>query len=249
MAAARGHDVTLWEKKDELGGQVNVATRCLFATGIGRIGALPTAPHQPVRGTGRIRSRSHIGTRVLVEKADAVVVATGSAPYIPDLPGLEQDNVLTVWEVLMGTKPVGQRVVIIDDDGNWPSVLTAMHLAEQGKQLTIVTPMVQLGIHIDPPNYSVFYSLFYEKGAQILTTMNLKSVAGNTVIISNAFTEQETRLEPVDTVILALGWRAHADLYYSLKGKVPESHCIGDCVAPRDIGMAIYSAELIGRVL
>ena len=40
--------------------------------------------------------------RVLAEKADVVVVATGSAPYKPELPGLEQDNVLTVWEALMG---------------------------------------------------------------------------------------------------------------------------------------------------
>jgi hypothetical protein len=83
----------------------------------------------------------------------------------------------------------------------------------------------------------------------IEASLALKAVDNDTLVTTNVFTSQEVRFENVDTVVLALGWRANEDLYGALKGKVPELHRVGDCIAPRDIGMAFYSSELLGRKL
>ena len=125
--AARGHHATLLEKSDRLGGQVNLILKTpgretfewvtkdlereMRRAGVDvQLGVEATADH--VRSTG----------------PDGVVVATGAVasntgfsivnPLVERLPGVEHENVLTVWDVLEGTKEAGERVVVLDDDGS-----------------------------------------------------------------------------------------------------------------------------------
>ena len=91
--------------------------------------------------------------------ADEIVVATGSRPAgtgfqrgFPSqdsLPGVERDGVLSVEDVLAGTADVGQRVVVLDDDGDWRGGGTAWHLAEGGHEVVIVTRLPD-GRRVDP---------------------------------------------------------------------------------------------------
>jgi NADPH-dependent 2,4-dienoyl-CoA reductase/sulfur reductase-like enzyme len=153
VAAERGHRVELAEAGPELGG------------------AFRLAGLQPRRGqiTELIawyrRELSRLGVRILLgtpldgadvadTAADVVVVATGSQPagtgfqrFLPaqhELPGAGRHDVAPIEDVLSRTARPGERVVVLDDLGDWRGTGTAWHLAEAGHRVTIVTgwPMV-----------------------------------------------------------------------------------------------------------
>ena len=120
--------MTLYEKGTELGGQNNLASRIRNREYFGEVTRWQR--HELYKAGVEV----HLGTEattemVLQERPDAVVVATGSKPLrtgysshrseVMELPGVEQDNVLTVWDVFADRERVGQRVVLIDEDPIW----------------------------------------------------------------------------------------------------------------------------------
>src|SRR4030095_3864057 len=111
---------------------------------------------------------------VLAEGADTVIVATGSTPektgysnFRPDiakLPGIDQENVLSVFEVLSGIKPVGKNVVIIDDRSDFEAPMTAEYLGDQGKRVAIVTRLPYVGMKIGQATFDPYMERLTERG-------------------------------------------------------------------------------------
>ena len=124
--AERGHEITLVEQAAELGGQVNLI---LKTPGREEFGWLVTDLERRLDRFGVDARLQTEATPELVRELapDGVVVATGALPsrtgfssvnpLVETLPGVDQDNVLTSWDVLDGERPVGRRVVVLDDDG------------------------------------------------------------------------------------------------------------------------------------
>ena len=111
MAALRGHEVILYERTDRLGGQGPAQCRGPQARIHGRHHPLAGSPGRAGGGGGvRLGSAASVET-VLAAQPDAVIVATGSRPYRPDLPGFAAPHVVTSWEVLSGAVETGQRRV------------------------------------------------------------------------------------------------------------------------------------------
>ncbi|MCX7645722.1 MAG: NADPH-dependent 2,4-dienoyl-CoA reductase [Rhodobacteraceae bacterium] len=114
VAAGRGHRVTLFEKADEIGGQLTMA--CVIPG--------KEEFHGLVAWFGRMLERSGVDLRLGTEATvpdlagfDAVVVATGVVPRDPGIPGQEAPNVLSYIDVLRGGAPVGRRVAIVGAGG------------------------------------------------------------------------------------------------------------------------------------
>jgi NADPH-dependent 2,4-dienoyl-CoA reductase/sulfur reductase-like enzyme len=118
--------VTLVEREAELGGQVNLILRTPGRDELGWI--TRDLAGQLDRHGVDVRLGTEATLELVREVApDAVVVATGAVPsrtgfssvnpLVERLPGVDQDNVLTVWDVLLGLRSVGRRVVVLDDDG------------------------------------------------------------------------------------------------------------------------------------
>jgi pyruvate/2-oxoglutarate dehydrogenase complex dihydrolipoamide dehydrogenase (E3) component len=197
----------------------------------------------------------------LVEEiaTDGVVVATGAVPsrsgfsmvnpMVDRLPGAEQDNVVDGWDVLTGERPIGERVVVLDDDGSRYAAGVCEVLLDQGKQVEVVSrfnalfPQTLYNLDL-----ATLYGRLMSKGLRDRLNSWAKAVDGTSVTVFNLFTGQETALD-ADTVVLATGPRANDALYLSLKGRVASLHRIGDCVAPRKLDHAIYEGELAGREL
>ena len=88
---------------------------------------------------------------ILEQAPDAVVVATGSVPVSKPFPGdYGPPAVLTGWDVIQGTHPVGEKVLFIDEDGGHHAMATAELLAEQGKKVDMVTSDLFIGIELAP---------------------------------------------------------------------------------------------------
>ncbi len=254
MAAERGHEVTLYEKDGELGGQVNLARR------------LPLRDEfwECVRylrfRMERLPIRVTLNTAVTPElidqlHPDVVIVATGALPlkngltsYWPyEVPGWEQDNVLSVEDVLAGDGPVGQHVVVYEDTNHHRGVGICEYLADRGHHVEVVTrqPFVAMDLTLTL-NQPFLYKRFFEKGIVMSPHEAMKEIRGRQVVVFNIYTNKERTIDPADTVVMATMKKSDDALYHALKGRVPELHRIGDCVQPRLVTEAIWEGFTIG---
>jgi pyruvate/2-oxoglutarate dehydrogenase complex dihydrolipoamide dehydrogenase (E3) component len=258
IATLRGHEVTLYEKEQELGGQVLLAAKLPTRNELGS-----SARYLSLQ-MGSLGVNTNLGMEATIEtiqqeNPDTVVVATGSVPLktgfsvarpdLPGIPGVEQDNVTTVYNVIQGTASIGQRVLLIDDDGHHRAVGTGELMADMGKQVEIVTRLPFVGMDIAMTDLSLLYQRILEKGITLIPFTAVKEISGNQAIVYNVYSQQERTIEGIDTVVLAMGNQACNELYRSLKGKVQELYSVGDCVAPRRIAMAIYEGHKVGRAI
>ena len=192
---------------------------------------------------------------------DGVIVATGavrqshaasraSTRSSTSCPGATQDNVLTGWDVLLGSRPVGERVVVLDDDGSRAVAGVVEVLLDAGKQVELVSrwPALFPGTMttLDMPHV---YGRLLGNGLSYRLNAWASGIEDGRVSLFNLYTGAADSIEGVDTVVLATGQKANDELYFALKGTVENLHRIGDCVAPRKLDHAIYEGELAGREL
>jgi mycofactocin system FadH/OYE family oxidoreductase 2 len=256
-AAERGHTVTLYEKGPELGGQINLAAK------------LPGRDEMDGVVRWRKIQLDQLGVKVildteatpeLVEKEapDAVVVATGSSPIrtgfqgltCAEIPGYQQDYVMVAEDIIEDQAKAGNNVLILDEDLHIKALGLADLLSEQGKQVEIITRALYVGTELDAVTLSALYQRIFPKGVKLTPTSFIKEILpGGTVVAFNAITQEERKIEGIDTLVLVTGNQPEEGLYLSLKGKVKELYRVGDCVAPRKADRAIYDGHKTGRML
>ena len=239
VAVLRGHDVTLYEKEAQLGGQVNTLSKAPSREEFGQVTRYLTTQLDKLGVKVRLGIEATVDT-VKQEKPDTVIVATGSKPYILPVPGSEQDNVYNVSQVLDGKATVGERVVIYDDTGLQEGCTVADFLAEQGKRVEIITPFPTVGANVGFSLQPLIWPRLRKKGIVFTTTTALKKISGRTLTVSDVFTEEERTIDGIDTVVMSTGYRANDSLYHALRGEITELYGVGDCLAPRRALDAIH---------
>ena len=248
VAARRGHRVSLYDRGSELGGQTLIAAKAPGRDGFLDIGRYFT--HQMSLRDVDI----HLNTEVTADMVkghnpDAVIVATGSIPLIPDIPGIDGENVVNVWQVLNGEVKVGNNVVVIGDDDQMQSLSTADFLAEQGKKVEILCWGFFPGSKVEPATREMAYQRLLQKGVVLSPHTIVNEISGNTVITMDRFTNEEGRIEGVDTVVVACGGREDNGLYYDLKDRVEEIYVIGDAGGVRKVHNATMDGATVGRTV
>jgi NADPH-dependent 2,4-dienoyl-CoA reductase/sulfur reductase-like enzyme len=257
--ARRGHDVTLVEREELLGGQVNLI---LKTPGRDEFGWITRDLEVQLQRLGVDVRLGVEATPELVREfaPDGVIVATGAVPsrsgfssvnpLVDHLPGAEQDNVLTVWDVLNETRPAGQRVVVLDDDGTRYAAGVTEVLLDRGCQVELVSRWPALfPSTLTTLDMAHLYGRLLGKGLAYRLNSWALGIDGGAVTVFNLYTGAQETLDGVDTVVLATGPKANDDLYLALKGEIANVHRIGDCLAPRKLDHAIYEGYLAGREL
>jgi mycofactocin system FadH/OYE family oxidoreductase 2 len=250
VAAMRGHQVTLYEKERELGGQINIAKKGAGRSGIGRI-VTNLATHLE-----RLKVEIRLGGEVTAELVrerdpEAVVIATGSLPKENPFPGqYTSSQVVNVWRVLKGEGTVGKKVLLIDEDGHHKSTSTAEFLADQGISVDMITDALFIGVELGPIGdlYSSRQRLL-QKGVNFIADWRVQEILGTTVKAVNIYSNEARLFEGYDTIVPVIPNRPNDGLYRKLKTKIKELYRIGDCVAPRKIDMAILEGNKVGRML
>jgi mycofactocin system FadH/OYE family oxidoreductase 2 len=247
VARLRGHAVVLFEQEHELGGQIRAAARAPDRAEYG--GSIQWLERQ-VRKLG-VDVRTGVtasAESVLAEQPDTVIICTGSVSRRPRIPGIDAAHVVGAEDVLLGRDGVGRRVLVLDQDGHMRGPSAAQFLAQQGKDVEIVTSRWAVGEELDDTLRPAVYTRLFKAGVTLTPHMEVREIAGSRVRLRNVWSEQE-HWQPADTVVLALGGRARDQLYHALTGRVPELYLAGDAMAPRRLHDALLDASRAARAV
>ena len=251
VAAERGHTVTLFEKSDRLGGQINIAAAAPNRQEFGEI-SLFLEGQLARLGVEIRRGVKATADMVTAESPDAVVVATGSTPFRPAIPGADGGNVVTDREVFEAAAAIGERVVVIDTQGLRQACDVANHLALEGRIVEVITGLPYIGHGVQAGIRLHLHEELLGRGVVISRFTGVRKITEWTVETYNTvYTDLATErvIEGVDTVVLASGGRADDSLNRALQGKVGELYTVGDCLQPRDVEAAVYEGHKAGRAL
>ncbi|MBI4514317.1 MAG: FAD-dependent oxidoreductase [Deltaproteobacteria bacterium] len=246
ILAERGHAVTLYEKAAQLGGQINLITQAAGRQEFGGVVRYLAYQMEKLEIDVRLQTAA-TAAAVLAEKPDAVVVATGSLPAHPELPGADGPNVCDVSELLAGRVQPGKRAVVIDGECHYRALTAADFLLNREVAVEVLSPVFFVGMNVAMPSLIITYMNLCSKGAVFTPMHMVRSIAGDSVNAFHVFSFAERTITDIDTVVFAYPGRADDALYKQLKGQVPELYQIGDCVAPRKVDMAILEGHEVGR--
>ncbi|MFH1481248.1 MAG: FAD-dependent oxidoreductase, partial [Pseudomonadota bacterium] len=246
VAAIRGHRVVLYEKENELGGQLRIAGKAP-----GRLDFLEP-PRWYTLQLKKLGVEVHLGTVATAEmirekRPDAVVMATGSVPGKLDVPGGDRSIVVGVRDVLQEKVETGNHVVVVAKDKAMIGTSVADWLSERGKSVEVLESAIYVGTQIDQATLPMIYARLLKKGVRLTPMTRVKAIEEKAVIVANVLTGVERRIEPVDTVVLADVGTADDDLYRALKGEIKELFLIGAALAPRKLFDVIWDGARVGR--
>jgi len=244
VAARRGHQVTLYEAEDELGGQFRIASLPPWKQEI--------APYLKYLS----RQLEQAGVKVVlgqpltpsvVQKAkpDVLVVATGGKPLIPNIPGSKGENVVTAHDVLLGKAVTGQRVVVVG--GGLVGCETADFLSSYGKEVTIVEMLPQLASDMAMGPRDLLLERLRQNRVVALTSATTVEITADSVVVEHE--GHRDTIGGMDTIVLAMGVTSVNELANVIKGKVPEVHVIGDAKTPGKALDAIAAGAEVGRLI
>jgi 2,4-dienoyl-CoA reductase-like NADH-dependent reductase (Old Yellow Enzyme family)/thioredoxin reductase len=243
VSALRGHRVTLFEKEVILGGLLNVAALPPDKSDI-----VPWIKHL-IREVKKAGVEIKLGTETTWEiikaiKPDVVVMANGGSPVIPQIPGLNAGNALTAQDVLADKVKTGQNVIILG--GGQVGCETGYYLANKGKKVTIIEILPRMAGEMGMMTRRRLMDGLRGKHVILLTSTKCEEVKSDSVIVS---AEGQKKTYPMDSAIIAVGYKANEDLFKTLQGKVPELYHIGDSSQPRGIREAMNEGYKTGLSL
>lgn len=250
VACERGHTVAIYEKEDDVGGQVN-----LIGKRPGRE-SMPNVVRYLKRMLDKLNVPVHTGVTItpeliLKENPDVVVIATGSTPITKPFPGnYGPPSVMTGSDAIKGIYPMGKKILFIDEDGGHHAMATAELLVGQGRKVDIVTSDLFIGIELAPRGELYLgRQRLLQQGVTFTTDVEILEINDRKVKARDIYTNKPILFEDYDTIVLDVGNVAQDALYKQIKGRVKEVYRTGDCVAPRGIDMAIIEARHVGERL
>ena len=260
----RGYNVTLAEAQSTLGGRVIAETSLKSLSDWRRV-----ADHRTYMLSQRANVQSFMDSKLTVEdilETDAahIAIATGSHWKV-DFTGLQHHRpvpvsddavVVSVDEILKGTRPTG-KVLIYDDDHYYMASVIAEQLASEGSDVTLVTPATDLaGFTHHTLEHEHNQIRLRQLGVEIICNKEIHQVSADNVTLGCVYIESATEIA-ADAVIPVTSRAADDSLYTGLTEQqqaltehgIKTVNAVGDCYAPATIAMAVYAGHEYARTL
>ena len=244
VAAVRGHEVILYEKEKELGGQFLLAS------------IPPTKQHYKDAIDYLVRGIEELGVVVRLSfeatlqsvmeiNPDVVVVAAGASPLIPEIPGVENSHVVTYDKVLLGQFEVGDKVLVVG--GGLVGLEMADFLSSQGKKVQVVEMENRFARDMGKVAWFGLRRRLTEKKVELLKSCKVTEIFDHKVEVLEG--RQKKTLNGFHTVVLAVGSQPRNTLADEIKKRIDEVYLVGDALKPRKALEAIHEGAVVGRMI
>ncbi|APH55843.1 NADH-dependent flavin oxidoreductase [Granulibacter bethesdensis] len=266
VCAERGHQVVLFERSGEVGGQINIAAKGTWRE------ALSGIPRWLLSQIRRLNVDLRLNTEataelVQAEQPDTVIIATGGLPNPGHLPGAE--HIISSWDILTGRVQPAGSVLLYDEMGQHNAASVAEVMSQRGALVEFVTHDRMIAQEVGTTNQPVHLRELYKLGVILSPNLELMEVyrEGNRLVavLRNTMTDAEEE-RVIDQVVADFGTLPVEDTYFALKdqssnhgvtdlpsllngasqAEAQTGHFslfrIGDAVAGRNIHAAMYDA-------
>lgn len=244
-AQQRGHEVTLFEKTDKLGGNMRLAA---YPPGKGDITNMIRSYIVKCEKAGvDIRMNTEVTLDMIkADKPDAVIVATGSETLIlPFIKGIHNPDIVHGVDCLEGTRPIGHKVLVVG--GGMVGAETAEFLAEQGHEVSVIEMRDAIGPDVIHEHRVFLMKAFDEYHIEQITSAAVSEIFSDGVSYKNAADKSDETLYEArgfDTVVLSMGFAsrytsrdADRNVVYDFRDAiqeiVPETYLVGDATRAR----------------
>lgn len=269
ILAQRGHETLLFEEKEIVGGQMQIAKippgRKDFNLFIEYLS----------KELARLSVKVELNCKVtapfiLKENPDAVVVATGGTPLMQDISGIRKNHVHTAESILLGQAEIGKHVIIIG--GGSVGCETALFIAKKdvltaeqmqflaeweamdyksalqgalaNRTVTLLEMMGEVGSDIESHTRVFILASLAKYNVKVLTRAKVVEITDNGIYYLHD--DKDRYFIPGDTVVLAVGYRSNNKVFEEIRSQMKEVYCVGDCVTPRTAFEAIHEGYEVG---
>ena len=253
VAALRGHQVTIYDSADKLGGQLGIA-------------AIPPVKQDLAKAikylstqVGKLGIKVELGKAVTPSvvdelKPDVLIVATGAIPQLPDIPGVTGARVVTAHDVLAGKVALhyfddklravmGNRVIIIG--GGTVGAETADYAGERGAaEIYLLEMLPDIALDMTPSNREFLIERLAAHNVKVVTSATVRKILDDGVVFLRD--GKEETIHSMDNIIVAAGVRSVDELSGVMKDKVAEVYVVGDARGPRKAMEAIAEGAETG---
>lgn len=233
-AAKRGHKVVLCDRSEKVGGILKSEQAIPFKWEMYQLGVV--LEKQALEEGVEIRRGVEVTPEyVQAEQPDALILAVGSTPMVPPLPGIDGSNVIVVNDYYLNKEKVQDSVVVLG--GGLAGCECAIHLGMEGKQVHLVEMRDALAVDCNVRQRPILMKKV-DEFATVHTGYAGLRVTEEGLVCRTA--DGSEVLVPGKTVICAVGQRANRADVDRLRNSAPFVREIGDCVRPANITKAVY---------
>ncbi|WP_405373993.1 FAD-dependent oxidoreductase [Pseudobutyrivibrio sp.] len=221
-AANRGHDVTLVEKENRLGGNLHPAGAAYFKEDIKK---LCQCLERRVEKAGvKVILNTEVDQYYVEGFApDALFVAIGSNELRPPIKGIDGDNVIMAIDAELQPEKLGKKVAIMG--GGLVGAEAACSFAKEGHEVSIIEMKPDVAMEVNS-FYRGGLMPHVQESAEIFVNTKVTEITEKGVMVENA---DGSFLVEADSVVCALGFRPKTKEVDELCEKVDEYYIIGDC--------------------
>ena len=227
----RGHDVTIYEAEDKLGGAIKHADYVPFKWTLKDY--KDYLIYQVEKRGITVKLNTRATPEMLGDEYDTVIAAVGAQPIIPNIPGADGDNVTVATDAIMNSGKIGKNVVVIG--GGEVGVETGMFLAQNGRNVTVIEMRDELAADTTVMHYRSMFQAAWEAIPNFHSVLNAtaKSIAKDHV----TYTDKDgvDHDIPAESVVLSVGMRSKTDEALSFYGTGRAFWMVGDCKKPGTI--------------
>jgi len=238
--AKQGHRVSLYERENELGGQLRLAARPPHKEELNR---LLRYLESELRGAGvEIVLGKEVTEKIVVGlRPDAVVVAAGALPK--KLVNMSEADIRTIdaVDVLRGAAGIEDKITVVG--AGIVGCETAEFLAAQGREVTIIEILPEIASDMEPFSKILLQERLRQYGVKIFISAKIGKAGQRSLEVIDA--AGVSRIIEVGTVVNATGSQPDTCLFTALQGKIANLFLIGDCRKPQGILEAIHEGTQV----
>lgn len=244
-AASLGHDVTLWEKNSEMGGLLRAAGAPDFKIDMHHYMENLISK---VKKSGAEICLNKTATAEAIDEfePDVVILACGAEQSMPPIPGINGENVVTAYNLLANSAPVGKRVVVIG--GGHVGVEAALHLERLGKKVSLVEMASKLltASSMADNAHKGLLEMVENSSIDKFVGARVMEIGKKTVTIAQSNNQHVIHC---DSVVLAAGFHSDHVLEEQIQNRIYKVFSIGDYVAPGKVYQAVHGGSDVIQLL